>query len=58
MKYENFRYFISWKWLVIFPTIVILKDEPQYFDKNFTIQLHWLCFHLRWFWIKEYYNEH
>ena len=56
MRFQNFWYFISWKWLVIFPTIVILKDEPQYFDKNFTIQLHWLCFHLRWFWIKEYWK--
>ena len=53
MKYKGFKYFIDWKWFVIIPTITILKDEPQYFDKNFTIQFHWLGFHSRWFWIKE-----
>ena len=57
MRFQNFRCFTSWKWFVIFPTIVILRDEPQYFDNNFAIQVHWLGFHLRWFWIKEYYNE-
>ena len=53
MTYKGFKYHIDWTWLVIFPTITILKDEPQYFDKNFAIQFHWLGFHLRWFWIKE-----
>lgn len=53
MKYKSFNYLISWTWFVIFPTITILKDEPQYLDKNFSIQFHWLGFHLRWFWMKE-----
>lgn len=57
MTYKGFKYHIDWTWLVIFPTIIILKDEPQYFDKNFAIQIHWLGFHLRWFWIKEFKSE-
>lgn len=56
MKYKNFGCFISRNRLMILPTIILVKDEPQYFDKNFAIELHWLCFHLRWFWIKEYWK--
>lgn len=35
---------------------IVVKDQPQYFDKNFAIEVHWLCFHLRWFWIEEYWK--
>ena len=56
MKYKGIKYLMCWKWFVIIPTITILKDEPQYLDKNFSIQFHWLGFHLRWFWIKEYWK--
>ena len=53
MKFKNFSYILEWTWIMIFPTITILKDEQQYMDRNFSIQLHWLGFHFRWFWLKE-----
>lgn len=52
MEFKRFYFQIIWEWFFIFPTIVICKDEQHYYDKNFSIQIHWLCFHLKWFWIK------
>ena len=53
MTFKRFNYMADWKWIVIFPTITLLMDEPRYQEKNFSIQIHWLGFHLRWFWIND-----
>lgn len=58
MKFKHFYFQIHWDWLVLLPTIIIMIDEQMYYDKNFSIQLHWLGFHLKWFWIgKENKND-
>lgn len=53
MKFKHFYFQIVWCWFVVIPTIIVMKDEQIYMNKNFSIQLHWLGFHLKWFWIKE-----
>lgn len=56
MKYKGFKYLTSWTWFVIFPTITLLFNDRVYMHKNLAIEIHWLGFHLRWFWIKEYWK--
>lgn len=58
MKFKHFYFQILWNWIVLIPTIIIMIDEQMYYDKNFSIQFHWLGFHLKWFWIgKENKND-
>ena len=57
MKFKHFNFQIHWDWFVLIPTIIIMIDEQIYYDKNFSIQLHWLGFHLRWFWIRRINND-
>lgn len=51
MKFKHFYFQIHWDWLVLIPTIIISINEQMYYDKNSSIQFHWLGFHLKWFWI-------
>ena len=52
MKFQFSRYK---DWIYILPTIVLVRNEPMYYAKNFAIQIHWLGFHIRWLWVdKEY----
>ena len=53
MKFRKFYYITDWEWFFIIPTIEIVKNEPQYFDKNFSIKFHCFGFHFKWFFIKE-----
>lgn len=53
MKFDRID-FELWKdtWYIL-PTIVYLKDEPMLIYRNFSIELHWLCFHWRARWIQK-----
>lgn len=53
MKFERYKCQI-WKdtWYLI-PTISIRFNDPIYFGKNCAIMFHFLCIHMRWFWIEE-----
>lgn len=52
MKFKHFYFQICWNWIVLIPTITIMIDEQMWYDKNFSIQFNWLCFHFKWLWIK------
>lgn len=52
MKYRKFNYIKDFDWFYIIPSLVITKDEAQYISKNFSIQIHWLGFHIMWFWMR------
>ena len=52
MKFDAFRLITDWEWIYPLPSIVFLKDEAVYVDRNFSIQFHWLGFHLRWRWVE------
>lgn len=53
MKFNKAYFQVSWNWFVVLPTIIIVRNEQMYYEKNFSIQFHWLGFHLRFLWIKE-----
>lgn len=40
------------EWHLI-PTIVLYFDDPRWKLKNFTLAIHFLCVHMRWFWSQE-----
>lgn len=49
MKYKHFTWVITKNMWYILPTIMIDWDDPWYTCKNISIEIHWLCFHCRWF---------
>jgi hypothetical protein len=53
MKFKKFYNLTDRCWIVFFPTIVLTINDPIYREKNFSIQFHFLGFHLKWFFIKE-----
>lgn len=51
-KFEQFN---CEKWrgeIYIIPTIRVVKDHPVYARGNFSVELHFLCFHIRWQWME------
>lgn len=52
----EFKKLIAWKdrdVFFLFPTIVFVFWEPRYNCKTFAIQVHFLFWNLRWFWMEE-----
>jgi len=54
-KYKFFKFtgFISKSWIYILPTAEIRLNDMIYSRYNFSIMLHFLCFHCRWLFIQE-----
>lgn len=52
MKFERFRFLIDWTWFYFIPSIVLTVNEPQYYNYNFSISVHWLGLHVRWQWME------
>ncbi len=53
MKFKDFQFEIHRDWFFILPTIVVIGKDYRYFADNFSIEVHWLVWHMRWRWIKE-----
>jgi hypothetical protein len=53
MKFNDFQFEIHWEWFFILPTIVVIGKDYRYIGDNFSIEVHWLVWHMRWRWIKE-----
>lgn len=53
MKFDRFDFEIFKHWIAILPSAEILTEDMVLTVDSFTVQIHWLCFHLRWRWIKE-----
>ena len=53
MRFLKFTFYKDFECLFIVPEIVITIDEPIYQEMNFRISLHWLGWHLGWFFIKK-----
>ena len=47
----KFKIYIDW-WDII-PTIEIHGQDYVYRKKNFSIQLHFMCFHWRWMFMED-----
>ena len=47
----KFTFIIVKNWIYIIPSIEFTINELVYGRPNFSIQLHWLCFHMRWRWL-------
>ena len=50
IKFKNFMFYTAWDWLFIFPSVIIEKDNVMFSRHNFSIQIHFLGFHMRWLW--------
>ena len=57
MKYRFFRKdFDVWKTdIYLLPTVRLFLNNEIYWDKNFTIEFHFLVFHLKIMWKKGWY---
>lgn len=55
MKYKLFRReFQTWKNEInLLPTIKVVINNMIYYEKNFSIEFHFLIFHSRLLWLKE-----
>lgn len=53
MKFDRFDFEKYLDTFYVLPTILIITNDMLLLRKNLSIQLHWLCFHFRWRWIKE-----
>jgi len=52
MQFKRFQFMTDWEWLVLIPTIQLIRNEQIYMDKNFRVSLHWLGWHLSWLWVE------
>ena len=52
MKFWRFKFMQDLNWIFILPTITIIRNEQIYRDENFSITVHWLCWHCKWQWFK------
>lgn len=50
----RFSYIISKTYIHLLPTISIETKDYLYRADTLRICFHWLCFHLSWFWVKEF----
>lgn len=53
MKFDRFKFTLAWNWFYLFPTIAIVSNNSIYFEKDFSIGLHWLCWHFQWRWVED-----
>lgn len=52
MKFQGCRFNLWKKDWYILPGLQLFFNDPIYARKNFSIGLHFLCFHVRWFWLE------
>ena len=51
MIFKRFQFKTDWEWLVITPSVILVKNGYSFHDKNFRLSVHWLGWHLSWLWI-------
>ena len=52
MRFDRFKFITVWNWICILPSIVLIWNEQIYEPENFSINIHWLGWHLQWRWFK------
>lgn len=53
MKLKNFTFITAWDWIVLIPTIQLIRKDPVFTADSFIITIHWLGWHFRWLWLRE-----
>lgn len=53
MKFKRFQCMFWWNRIYLLPTIVIDFDDASYGCRTFSIEFHFLLWHLRLFWMDE-----
>lgn len=43
----------TFKRFYLLPTIILDKNNAIYGVDNFTIEIHFICFHVRWLWLRK-----
>ena len=52
-KLHSFRFETYKDWWVFPLAITFNLNNIVYWERNFQIAIHFLCFHVRWFWVAE-----
>ena len=55
-KFDRFHHDRCFSFFFVIPTIEVVINEQYLMEKNLSIRLNWLGFHLGWRWIKEKQN--
>lgn len=53
MKFYGKDFYIDISDIYLLPTIKIATNEPQYYDKNISLEFHFLFIHTRLLWFEE-----
>lgn len=52
MKFKRFQCMFWRNTIYLLPTIVINDHDYMYYGRNFTIEFHFLFWHMRWLWLE------
>ena len=53
MKFKDYKCQVFKDFWVLVPTVALNFNSPVYYGRNLAVEIHFLCVHMRWFWLEE-----